>query len=107
MPRMEQPFTNSLVPEAWFKIGSGIDTKSQRPFVLVARNKDGAATTWRIERTTNRNGKCDWRVVSHSTSQGATVEYPSPRNLSHSPIDTILRRMCDEGEWVGTEWARA
>jgi hypothetical protein len=101
---MEQPVTRSLVPEAWFKIGQGVDRESGRPFVQVARNKDGAATTWRIEYTTNRNGKSDWRAVSHSTSQGENVSYSSPRALSHSEIDTTLRRMCGAGQWIGTEW---
>lgn len=104
---MDQPPTISRVPEAWFKIGSGVDRESQRPFVLVARNKDGIATTWRVEYTCNRNGTWDWRCVSHSQSQGATVVYPTPRNLCHSLIDTILRRMCGEGQWIGTEWAWA
>lgn len=101
---MEQPATHSRVPESWFKIGSGIDKTTKLPFVLVARNKDGEATTWRIEHTVNRNGKRDWRAVSHTTSDGETVTYSSPRNLCHSLIDTVLRRMCGEGHWVGTQW---
>ena len=105
---LEAPFTKSLVPEQWFKIGSGTDKDSGREFVLSARSKDGdIGTTWRVELTTNRNGKTDWRAVSHTTSQGQTVTYPSPRNLSHSEIDTALRRMCEPGEWVGTEWVAA
>lgn len=100
--------TKSLVPEQWFKIGSGTDKDSGRPFVLVARSKDGdIGTTWRLELTTNRNDKTDWRCVSHTHSMGQTVEYPSPRNLSHSPIDTALRNCCQAGEWVGTEWSPA
>jgi hypothetical protein len=104
---MEQPHTKSLVPEAWFKIGEGTVDGTYRPFVLVGRNKDGQPTQWRLELTSNRNGRIDWRCVSHTNSKGDTTVYPSPRNLSHSPIDTILRRMCEEGEWVGTEWVNA
>lgn len=102
---MQQPVTKSIVPEEWFKIGSGVVKDTYTPFVLVARRKAGeVGTTWRLELTANRNGRIDWRAVSHTTSQGVTVEYPRPRNLSHSEIDTALRRFCEPGEWVGTEW---
>lgn len=105
---LHTPFTTSLVPEVWMVMGRGTDKQSGRKFVLAARQKDGeTGTTWRVELTTNRNGKTDWRCVSHTDSMGQTVEYPRPRNLSHSPIDTALRRFCEEGEWVGTEWRAA
>lgn len=102
------PFTQSLVPEAWFVMGRGIDPRSGRQFVLVGRSKDGEiGTTWRLELTTNRNNKTDWRAVGHTDSLGQTITYPSPRNLSHSLIDTALRRICQPGEWIGFDWKAA
>ncbi|WP_028058349.1 hypothetical protein [Candidatus Solirubrobacter pratensis] len=102
---VSHPFTTSLEPETWFKGGSGIDKETGEPFALVVRNKNDRATTWTLRLTTNRNGKTDWRAVAHTTSQGETVVYPSPRNLSHSHIDTHLRNVAQPGEWVGTRWS--
>jgi hypothetical protein len=103
---LHQPFTKSLVPESWFVMGRG--SHDGRPFVLVARSKGGeVGTTWRLELTTNRNNTTDWRCVSHTDSMGQTITYSSPRNLSHSEVDTALRRACEPGEWSGTEWKAA
>jgi hypothetical protein len=98
--------TTSPVPEAWFKAGQGVAPNGE-PFVIVARNEDGVPTTWCIQLTTNRNGKTDWRATWHTDPRGVKVVYPSPRNLSHSPIDTVLRRMAQPGQWVGTNWKAA
>jgi hypothetical protein len=102
------PATLSLVPETWHRIARGVDPDTGNAFVIVARVKDGdVGTQWRMEYTINRNGRADWRCVSHTLSDGLTTVYPSPRNLSHSPIDTALRNYCEPGEWIGTEWNAA
>jgi hypothetical protein len=97
-------FTTSLTPETWTLVGSGEDQETAEPFIIVGRNLNGQATTWRVQLTTNRNDRTDWRAVSHTDHLGHTVTYSSPRNLSHSHIDTILRRFAEPGDWAGTEW---
>ncbi len=103
---MEQPPTHSTVNEHWFLAARGT-TPEGVPFVLVSRVKDGdTGTSWRLEVTTNRNGRTDWRCIGHTNAQGVMTTY-APRNLSHSLIDTALRNFCQPGEWVGTQWVAA
>jgi hypothetical protein len=96
--------TNSLVPEQWLLVGRGLDRQTGEPFVLVARNKDGIPTTWRVQRCMNSNFKVDWRVTAIQYSNGAYTVYGKRRalpdgrflvkgatNLSDSKIDIILR----------------